>query len=101
MRGVQLLDDRQCRLIEADDPRPGDGQVVVALRAAATCVSNLHPYRDDVQEQTPRRRRFPDTKRRASSSRLAPKFAASDPATGPLCTTCRVAHIVGLVRRRS
>jgi propanol-preferring alcohol dehydrogenase len=45
MRGVVCPGDRQCRLIDLDDPSPGVGEVVVAMRAAAICGSDLHVYR--------------------------------------------------------
>jgi threonine dehydrogenase-like Zn-dependent dehydrogenase len=45
MHGVLLPGDRECRLTELDDPRPAAGEVVVAMRAAAICGSDLHYYR--------------------------------------------------------
>jgi propanol-preferring alcohol dehydrogenase len=45
MRGVLLPGDRQLSVTEFADPEPGRGEVVVALRAAAVCGSDLHLYR--------------------------------------------------------
>lgn len=45
MRAVQFLGDRQAIVRNKPDPRPGPGEVVVRLRAAAICGSDLHTYR--------------------------------------------------------
>lgn len=51
MRGVLLPGDRQCRLADFADPEPGPGEVVVAMRAAAVCGSDLHGYRATASER--------------------------------------------------
>lgn len=45
MRAVQFLGDRQAIVREKPDPRPGPGEVVLRMRAAAICGSDLHTYR--------------------------------------------------------
>jgi propanol-preferring alcohol dehydrogenase len=45
MRGVLFPGDRTVILGEIPDPTPGPGEVVVAMRAAAICGSDLHGYR--------------------------------------------------------
>jgi propanol-preferring alcohol dehydrogenase len=45
MRGVLFPGDRTVRIAELPDPEPGPGEVVVAMRAAAICGSDLHGYR--------------------------------------------------------
>lgn len=45
MRAVQFLGDRQAIVRDKPDPRPSPGEVVLAVRAAAICGSDLHRYR--------------------------------------------------------
>jgi len=51
MRGVVVLGDRQAKVVEFPDPNPGEGEVVVAMRAAAVCGSDLHGYRASTAER--------------------------------------------------
>jgi threonine dehydrogenase-like Zn-dependent dehydrogenase len=44
MRGLVFLGDRQVELREFADPKPGPGEVVVAIRASGMCGSDLRPY---------------------------------------------------------
>jgi threonine dehydrogenase-like Zn-dependent dehydrogenase len=44
MRGLVFLGDRQVELREFPDPKPGPGEVVVAIRASGMCGSDLRPY---------------------------------------------------------
>jgi propanol-preferring alcohol dehydrogenase len=54
MRGVLFPGDRTVTLAEIPDPTPGPGEVVVAMRAAAVCGSDLHGYRAtrDMRQRT-------------------------------------------------
>jgi len=45
MRGVVFLGDRRAEVREFPMPEPGPGQVLVRLRCAAVCGSDLHVYR--------------------------------------------------------
>src|SRR6267143_209556 len=45
MRGVVFLGGRKLELREFPDPKPGPGEVVVAMKASGMCGSDLHPYR--------------------------------------------------------
>ena len=45
MHGVVFLGDRELELREFPDPRPGPGEVVLAMKASGMCGSDLHPYR--------------------------------------------------------
>ncbi len=42
MRGLLFPGDRQVTMSTFPDPTPGPGEVVVAMRAAAICGSDLH-----------------------------------------------------------
>ena len=44
MRGLVFLGERKVELREFADPRPGPGEVVVAIRASGMCGSDLRPY---------------------------------------------------------
>ena len=44
MRGLVFLGDQQVELREFADPRPGPGEVVVAIRASGMCGSDIRPY---------------------------------------------------------
>jgi (R,R)-butanediol dehydrogenase/meso-butanediol dehydrogenase/diacetyl reductase len=44
MRGLVFLGERRVELREFADPRPGPGEVVVAIRASGMCGSDLRPY---------------------------------------------------------
>jgi propanol-preferring alcohol dehydrogenase len=52
MRGLVFPGDRQARIEEFDDPQPGHGEVVVAVRAAAICGSDMHGYRATSAERS-------------------------------------------------
>ncbi|HHX44913.1 MAG TPA: alcohol dehydrogenase catalytic domain-containing protein [Chloroflexi bacterium] len=45
MRGVVFLGDRQVEVREFPVPRPGPSEVLVEMRTAAICGSDLHTYR--------------------------------------------------------
>ena len=45
MRGVYLIGDREVEVRSLPEPRPAAGEVVVRMRAAAVCGSDLHLYR--------------------------------------------------------
>ncbi len=45
MRGLLFLGDRRAELREFSDPAAGPGQVVVRMKAAAICGSDVHYYR--------------------------------------------------------
>lgn len=45
MRGVRFLGDRRVVVEPHPDPEPGPGEVVVGMRAAGLCGSDLHHYR--------------------------------------------------------
>lgn len=45
MRGVFYTGDRTVAVREKPDPRPGPGEVLVRMKAAAVCGSDLHRYR--------------------------------------------------------
>ncbi len=53
MRGVLLPGDRQLAVTEFPDPEPARGEVVIALRAAAVCGSDLHLYRASASARAP------------------------------------------------
>jgi L-iditol 2-dehydrogenase len=61
MKGVLFPGDRTVTLAEIPDPTPGPGEVVVAMRAAAICGSDLHGYR------TPR-----EARERTGSDKIVP-----------------------------
>ena len=42
MRGVVFLGDRQLELMEFPDPTPGEGEVVLEMKASGMCGSDLH-----------------------------------------------------------
>ena len=44
MRGLVFLGQQQVELREFEDPRPGPGEVVVAIKASGMCGSDLRPY---------------------------------------------------------
>src|SRR4030095_336989 len=45
MRGVVFLANRTLEVRDFPDPKPGPGEVVVAMKASGMCGSDLHPYR--------------------------------------------------------
>jgi len=52
MRAVTFLGDRDIQFIEAPDPRPGPGEVLIEIRAAGICGSDLgflyRPSQDEI-----------------------------------------------------
>jgi threonine dehydrogenase-like Zn-dependent dehydrogenase len=44
MRGLVFLGNQEVELREFADPRPGPGEVVIAVRASGMCGSDLRPY---------------------------------------------------------
>ena len=51
MHGLVFKGDRQVGLEEFPDPRPGPGEVVVAMRASGICGSDLNLYRKPSSER--------------------------------------------------
>ena len=45
MKGVVFLGDRELEFRELPDPKPGPGQVVIAMKGSGLCGSDLRPYR--------------------------------------------------------
>ncbi len=45
MKGVRFLGSRKLKVDDFPDPEPGPGQIVVAMKVAAICGSDLHRYR--------------------------------------------------------
>src|SRR5215218_9064811 len=45
MRGVVFTGERQLELMNFPDPTPGEGEVVVEMKASGMCGSDLHQYR--------------------------------------------------------
>jgi len=52
MRGLVFPGDRQARIENFDDPKPGFGEVVVAIKAACICGSDMHGYRMSAAERS-------------------------------------------------
>jgi threonine dehydrogenase-like Zn-dependent dehydrogenase len=50
MRGVVFKGEREVALEEFDDPTPGPGEVVIAIRASGMCGSDMNPYRQPRKE---------------------------------------------------
>lgn len=51
MRGVVFPGDRRAEVREFPDPEPGVGEVVVQMRAAGLCGSDLHRYRQTAAQR--------------------------------------------------
>jgi D-arabinose 1-dehydrogenase-like Zn-dependent alcohol dehydrogenase len=51
MRGLLFQGDRRAQIDNFDDPTPGIGEVVVAVKAAAICGSDMHGYRASAAER--------------------------------------------------
>src|SRR5260370_11734620 len=45
MRGVVFTGERQLELMDFPDPTPGEGEVVIEMKASGMCGSDLHQYR--------------------------------------------------------
>src|SRR5437763_15202896 len=45
MRGGVFTGERQLEMMEFPDPTPGEGEVVVEMKASGMCGSDLHQYR--------------------------------------------------------
>ena len=45
MKALRIVGERQVVVRERPDPTPGPGEVVVRMKAAGICGSDLHPYR--------------------------------------------------------
>ena len=45
MRGVVFTGERQLELMDFPDPTPGEGEVVLEMKASGMCGSDLHQYR--------------------------------------------------------
>ncbi|MGD0663934.1 MAG: alcohol dehydrogenase catalytic domain-containing protein [Syntrophorhabdales bacterium] len=52
MKGVVFLGDRKLELREFPDPTPGEGEVVLNIKASGMCGSDLHKYRAPAGEGT-------------------------------------------------
>lgn len=45
MKGIVLLGNRRCAVKEFPIPEPGDGEVLICIKATGICGSDLHRYR--------------------------------------------------------
>lgn len=45
MRALRIVGERQVVVVDRPDPQPGPNEVVIRMKAAAICGSDLHPYR--------------------------------------------------------
>ena len=45
MQGIVFLGNRKLDVRDFEDPTPGAGEVVLAIKASGMCGSDLHPYR--------------------------------------------------------
>jgi threonine dehydrogenase-like Zn-dependent dehydrogenase len=52
MKGVIFPGDRKLELREFPDPTPGQGEVVLKMKASGMCGSDLHKYRAPLGEGT-------------------------------------------------
>ena len=59
MRAMRLLGESQAIIIDRAEPRPGPGQVLLKMKAAAICGSDLHRYRLKLSDDDPARRFVP------------------------------------------
>lgn len=50
MRGMVFRGEREIDLLTFDDPTPGPGEVVIAMKASGMCGSDLHFYRGNPNE---------------------------------------------------
>lgn len=53
MKGIVLLGNRQAEVREFPDPQPGPGEVLIGVKAAGLCGSDLHFYRRPPEELGP------------------------------------------------
>ena len=51
MKGIVFLGDRRAEVREFPDPEPGRGEVVVRMKAAGLCGSDLHTYRQPAAQR--------------------------------------------------
>lgn len=51
MKGILFHGERKIEVGEFSDPVPGDGEVVIEMRASGMCGSDLHTYRGPRREQ--------------------------------------------------
>lgn len=58
MRGLVFPGGREVAFIDVPDPTPGDGEVVVEVKASGMCGSDLHPYRAPTNADLPLQERF-------------------------------------------
>ena len=45
MRGIVFIGDREVEIRNLNDPQPGPGEVVIAMKASGLCGSDLRHYR--------------------------------------------------------
>ena len=57
MRGVVFTGERQLELMNFPDPTPGEGEVVLEMKASGMCGSDLHQYRRPQKRRLDRRAR--------------------------------------------
>lgn len=50
MKAIEFLGEREARIVDRPDPRPGNGEVLLKLRAAGICGSDLHRYRSPKED---------------------------------------------------
>lgn len=53
MKALKIVDQHKVEVVDVDDPRPGPGEVRIAMKAAGICGSDLHAYRATMHPDLP------------------------------------------------
>lgn len=53
MQALRLLGERQAKLVDQPRAEPGPGQVLIEMKAAGICGTDLHAYRASVEDYPP------------------------------------------------
>jgi len=91
MRGVLFQGDRRAVVESFPDPQPGPRQVVVRMRVAAVCGSDLHNYRASAESLAARGQNRIIPGPAATSSPSGRTFGAFGSATASSSTTTSAA----------
>ena len=87
MRAMRLLGEGQAIVTDRPEPRPGPGQVLLKMKAAAICGSDLHRYKLKLSDDDPTKRFVPGHEPCGDVVEIGPGVMVGPSASVPLFTT--------------
>ena len=99
MRAMRLLGEGQAIVTDRPEPRPGPGQVLLKMKAAAICGSDLHRYKLKLSDDDPTVRFVPGHEPCGDIVEIGPGVDRLVRRRACRCLPSRYLHAVPLLHR--